>query len=64
MYSPTIHPQSGAIQKSSKLQAPEKHQTPNFNPRTVALPLELDVWNFSGAWSLEFGASNRRCNCS
>src|SRR5205085_9629568 len=62
MYSPAIDPQSGEIQKkhqapSSKLQAPEKHQASSSNQRSVGLPLELDVWNFSGAWSLGFGAS-------
>src|SRR5205814_1043750 len=38
-------------------QAPSSREAPSSKPRTAALPLELDVWNFSGAWSLEFGAS-------
>jgi type II secretion system protein H len=38
-----------------KLQAPEKHQSPNrkTDRRTG---LEVEVWNFPGAWSLELGA--------
>src|SRR5438270_9533782 len=39
---------------NSKLQAPEKFQAPRERENWVA-PLELDVWCFSGAWSLVFG---------
>src|ERR1044071_3634188 len=41
---------------SSKLQAPEKFQTPTSKRFTHAAESALDVWCFSGAWSLEFGA--------
>src|SRR2546426_1054779 len=57
-----------AVVPSSKLQAPEKFQIPKSksqtNPKTQTkrgLPgrccLEIDDWIFSGAWSLELGAS-------
>jgi hypothetical protein len=51
---------------SSKLQINPKHQTPtkNLALRTVfgswglgfSWHLELEIWMFSGAWCLEFGA--------
>jgi hypothetical protein len=40
---------------NSKLQAPEKHQTPSTNNLRV-LPLIFGTWNFSGAWMLVLGA--------
>src|SRR5687768_15302830 len=45
---------------SSNIQTPEKLQISNLPTRLGRL-LQLDVWCFSGAWSLEFGAfrSNR-----
>src|SRR5207237_5008559 len=39
---------------NSKHQAPEKHQTTNNKPqRTFVANLELEIWNFFGAWNLE-----------
>ena len=44
---------------SSKLQRSSKPQTSMRRPRMVThrsgLGLELEIWSFSGAWSLEFG---------
>jgi hypothetical protein len=37
----------------SKIQDPDKHQDPNIN---AGRGLELGIWIFSGAWSLELGA--------
>jgi hypothetical protein len=55
---------------SSKLQAPEKFQSPNLNPLPTRCPgwpphrsdlgLELQIWSFSGAWYLELGAFGAR----
>lgn len=46
----------------TKIQDPNKHQTPNFNRKwRIArqargwVRLELEFWNFSGAWMLELG---------
>src|SRR2546423_4482758 len=41
---------------TSKLQRSSKPQTSNSSPPEIWC-LELGVWNFSGAWSLGFGAS-------
>src|ERR1039458_1564227 len=40
---------------STKHQAPEKFQSPNFKARSDGC-LEFEVWCFSGAWSLVLGA--------
>jgi hypothetical protein len=41
----------------TKLQAPEKLQSPRFNIEIfVTGELGLGVWDLSGAWSLGFGA--------
>jgi hypothetical protein len=40
----------------SKIQDPDKHQDPNTN---AALDLEIGIWSFSGAWSLELGAFSK-----
>jgi hypothetical protein len=40
---------------STKLQESSKSQNPKGAHRSELL-LELDVWNFSGAWMLELGA--------
>src|SRR6266568_7406523 len=40
---------------STNIQVPEKHQHPN--PKRLPKLMELWAWNFSGAWSLEFGVS-------
>src|SRR2546423_8575519 len=45
---------AGKLEESSKHQAPSTREIPNtkqFERRAVRL--ELDVWCFSGAWSLE-----------
>jgi hypothetical protein len=67
--------QGGVKAPSSNLQAPEKHQGPNFKKapervligrkadpsgrrqRAIKVCLEVEVWRFSGAWSLDVGAS-------
>src|SRR6266581_8465439 len=41
---------------NSKLQAPEKFQAPSLQNAPRRSVLELEIWCFSGAWSLEFGA--------
>jgi hypothetical protein len=41
---------------STNLQAPEKLQAPNITARGVRLGLEVEVWSFSGCWSLVLGA--------
>jgi hypothetical protein len=47
--------------RSSKLQAPSSKLQRNTKLQNSKgaphVALELDVWSFSGAWSLEFGAS-------
>ncbi|PWU19064.1 MAG: hypothetical protein C5B50_07425 [Verrucomicrobia bacterium] len=43
---------------NTKLQTPEKHQASNFKPLVRAALLELDAWNFFGAWFLVFGVCN------
>jgi hypothetical protein len=44
--------------KSSKFQAPSSREAPSFKLQAGTRPwLELDVWNFSGAWMLELGVS-------
>jgi hypothetical protein len=40
---------------TSKLQAPEKFQTPSS--KTTGGFLEFEAWCFSGAWMLVLGAS-------
>jgi hypothetical protein len=40
---------------NTKLQAPEKHQTASSKPARARL-LMFGVLDFSGAWSLVFGA--------
>jgi hypothetical protein len=44
--------------KSSKLQAPTFREAPIaiFQPEASGENLELDDWNFSGAWMLDVGA--------
>jgi hypothetical protein len=44
---------------STNIQAPEKLQAASFKQPalSVARVWMFGVWNFSGAWSLEFGAS-------
>src|ERR1051325_270967 len=39
---------------NSKLQTPEKHQTPNTKSQG-GRSLKLGVWSFSGVWCLVFG---------
>jgi hypothetical protein len=44
--------------KNSKFQAPSSKEAPSFKLQTGTRPrLELDVWNYSGAWMLELGVS-------
>jgi hypothetical protein len=40
----------------TNIQAPEKHQAPNFGDRKLRHYLDIEVLSFSGAWMLEFGA--------
>src|SRR5439155_15925020 len=47
---------------SSKLQAPSSREAPGTkrqalqqSPRGGRTPLELEIWDFSGAWGLELG---------
>jgi hypothetical protein len=43
--------------KSSSIQHPTSREAPNFKLQTnLRGLLALEAWNFSGAWSLEFGA--------
>jgi hypothetical protein len=44
--------------KSSKRQHPTSKKAPStkFQGAVLEQGLEFEVWNFSGAWSLEFGA--------
>src|SRR5437016_213590 len=44
---------------NSKHQAPEKHQASNSKSAGERQALGLGTWSFSGAWSLELGASLR-----
>jgi hypothetical protein len=46
------HGQKLQIPNTNILRAPEKSQAPNFKQITRS----FDVWSFSGAWFLEFGA--------
>src|SRR5205823_12265109 len=41
-----------------KHQTPEKSQAPNPKFRSGAVVLELEIWSFSGVWSLVFGVFN------
>jgi hypothetical protein len=43
---------------SSKLQRSTKHQTPNQD-YCCGAELMIEIWNFSGAWSLELGAFSK-----
>src|SRR5881628_1233165 len=44
--------------QSSKHQHPSSREAPTSKLQTAeAQVLELEIWSFSGAWSLEFGAS-------
>ena len=45
---------------TSNIQAPEKFQASNTKAVVGCEVLEIDVWRFSGAWSLELGACFRR----
>src|SRR2546421_4925150 len=45
---------------NSKLQRNTKHQAPNKESASPYLPWEFGIWSFSGAWSLELGASSVR----
>jgi hypothetical protein len=40
-----------------KLQTPKKLQVPSSKAASLRQVLELAVWDFSGAWCLEFGVS-------
>jgi len=47
---------------NTKLQAPKQHQAPSsktdlraFGLGTCTWGLVFEIWNFAGAWSLEFG---------
>jgi hypothetical protein len=40
---------------NSNLHAPEKLQSPGSKGRTRAICLKVEVWSFSGGWSLELG---------
>src|SRR5437588_13044876 len=55
-----IGSQATGGRKSTKLQAPSSRESPSPKHQT-ALPvssfLELGIWSFFGAWSLELGAS-------
>jgi hypothetical protein len=43
--------------KTSNIQHPTSREAPNSKLQwNFCGALELDAWNFSGAWSLEFGA--------
>src|SRR5438105_4981722 len=46
---------STKLQKSSKHQAPKK-LLPPIRKLRATVPSMFDIWCFSGAWSLEFGA--------
>jgi hypothetical protein len=41
----------------TKLQAPNKLQTPNSKAPPSLRDLEFEGWDFFGVWSLEFGVS-------
>jgi four helix bundle protein len=41
---------------STNIQAPENVQAPNIKICDGWLRLDVEVWSFSGCWSLEFGA--------
>jgi hypothetical protein len=41
---------------SSNIQAPEKLQAPSFKPGDARCGLDVEVWSFSGCWSLVLGA--------
>jgi hypothetical protein len=48
-----------------KHQAPNKIQNSNFQVSPMGYPvLKFHVWNFSGAWMLEFGAYDQACRVS
>jgi hypothetical protein len=40
---------------NTKLQTPEKLQIPSPNAARLLQVLQLEAWDFSGAWSLGFG---------
>jgi hypothetical protein len=40
----------------TNIQAPEKLQAPSSNARASWFGLDVEVWSFSGCWSLEPGA--------
>jgi hypothetical protein len=41
---------------NTKLQHPEKLQATSSKPSCACFSLDVEVWSFSGAWMLEFGA--------
>ena len=52
-----IHPQGRKGETPNpKHQAPDKSQAQNPNSARDVAALELVIWNFSGVWSLVFGA--------
>jgi len=48
-------PNTGMKTPNPKHQAPEKSQVPNPKCCSGAVVLELEIWSFSGVWSLVFG---------
>jgi hypothetical protein len=40
----------------TNIQASEKFQAPSFKASAAQFRLDVEVWSFSGAWSLKLGA--------
>ena len=51
---------TGMKTPNTRLQTPKKCQAPNPNWQPVVAYLKLEIWGFSGVWSLVFGVSSYR----
>jgi hypothetical protein len=40
---------------STNIQAPEKHKTPNFKPKSERAAFSVGAWSLKFLWSLELG---------
>src|SRR6266545_4839480 len=53
-----IRPNTGMKTPNTKVQTPEKSQSPNPNRRCeFGASWEVEIWCFSGVWTLGFGVS-------